>query len=71
MLKGHAVTLTLKSDPNVARDMLSNMMIIYVKKCKIRLKITKLWAGHDFAVRSCCDIDLQGSSLNVALNTLS
>jgi len=22
------------------------------------LQITKLWAGHDFAARSCCDLDL-------------
>jgi len=26
---------------------------------------------HNFAVRSCCDLDLQGSSLNVALDTTS
>ena len=25
-----------------------------------------LWAGHDFAKRSCCDLDLQGSDPNVA-----
>ena len=30
-----------------------------------------MWAGHDFAVRSCCDLNLQGSSLNVALHTSS
>ena len=36
---------------------------------KIGLQITKLWAGHDYAERSCCDRDLQGSSLNVALDT--
>ena len=35
------------------------------------IQITKLLAGHDYAVRSCCDLDLQGSSLNVALDTLS
>ena len=29
----------------------------------------KLWAGHDFASRSCCDLDLQGSHLNVARHT--
>ena len=45
------------------------MMVINVKK--IRLQITKLWAGHEFAVRSCCDLDLQGSSLNVAIDTSS
>jgi len=31
----------------------------------------KLWAGHYFAARSCCDLDLQGSSPNVANDTLS
>jgi len=46
-------------------------MIIYVKKKKIRLQITKLWAGHHFAVWSCYDLDLQGSSLYVALDTSS
>ena len=30
------------------------------------LQITKLWAGHDFAARSRCDLDLQGSYLNLA-----
>ena len=25
-----------------------------------------LWAGHDFAARSCFDLDLQGSDPNVA-----
>jgi len=25
----------------------------------------KFWAGHDFAARSCCDLDLQGSDQNV------
>ena len=33
--------------------------------------MTKLWAKHDFAERSCCDLDLQGSSQNVAHDTLS
>jgi len=28
-------------------------------------------AGHVFAVKACCDLDLQGSSLNVALDTSS
>ena len=22
--------------------------------------MSKFWAGHDFAARSCCDLDLQG-----------
>jgi len=38
---------------------------------KIRLQITKLWAGHDFAARSCCDLDLQGFDPNVVCNTSS
>jgi len=32
------------------------------------LQITKLWVGHDFAARSCCDLDLQGSNPNVTRN---
>jgi len=39
--------------------------------CKIRLQITMLWAGHDFAPRSCRDLDLQGSDPNFACNTSS
>ena len=31
----------------------------------------KLWTGHDFAARSCCDLDLQGSDPNVAHDTSS
>jgi len=31
----------------------------------------KLWAGHNFATRSCCDLDLQGSNPNVVRDTLS
>jgi len=31
----------------------------------------KLWAGHDFAARSCCDLDLQGRDPNFARDTLS
>jgi len=42
-----------------------NMVIIPVKTCKIRHQITKLLAGHDFAARSCYDIDLQGSNPNL------
>ena len=33
--------------------------------------ITKLLAGHDFAARACCDLDLQGSDSNVARDTSS
>ena len=44
-----------------------NIVIISVKySCKIRFQISKLWAGHVSAARSCCDIDLQGSDPNVA-----
>ena len=25
-----------------------------------------LWARHDFAAQSCCDLDLQGSDQNLA-----
>jgi len=35
------------------------------------LQITKLWTGHDFAVTSCCDLDLQGSNQNVACDMSS
>ena len=35
------------------------------------LQITKLWAEHEFAARSCCDIDLQGFNPNVVRNMLS
>jgi hypothetical protein len=31
----------------------------------------KLWTGHYFAARSCCDLDLQGSDQNVARDTSS
>ena len=29
----------------------------------------KIWGGHDFAARSCCDVDLQGSDPNHAHDT--
>ena len=38
---------------------------------KIRYQITKLWAGHHNAARSCCDLELQGSNPNVAHDTSS
>jgi len=38
---------------------------------EIRLQITKLLAGHDFAARSRCDLDLQGRDPNVARDTSS
>ena len=38
---------------------------------KIRFQITKLWAGHIFTARSCCDLDLQGSDLNIACDMAS
>ena len=31
----------------------------------------KLWAGHDFAAMSCCDLDLQGSDPNFACDKSS
>jgi len=31
----------------------------------------KLWAGHDFAARSCCDLDLQDSDPNIACDMSS
>ena len=37
----------------------------------MKLKITKLWVGHNFAARSCCDLDLQGSDQNVACDRSS
>jgi len=33
--------------------------------------MTKFWARHDFAARSCCDLGLQGSNPNVARDKLS
>jgi len=43
------------------------MVIISMKKnFFMELKITKLWAGHNFAARSCCDLDLQDSDQNFA-----
>jgi len=38
---------------------------------EIRLQKTKLYAGHNFAARSCCDLDLQGSDLNDACDMSS
>jgi len=35
------------------------------------LQITKLWARHDFAARSCCDLDLYDSNLNAVGDTSS
>ena len=37
---------------------------------KMGLEITKLWAGHDFAARSCCDLDLQGSDQKFKQNII-
>jgi len=38
---------------------------------KIPLQITMLWTGLDFAARSCCDLDLQGSDPIGARHTWS
>jgi len=35
------------------------------------IQITKLWVGHVFAARLCCDIDLQCSDPNLAGDTSS
>jgi len=35
----------------------------------MRPQITKLWAGHDFAARSHCDLDLQARDPNLARDT--
>jgi len=43
----------------------------FCNSCKIKLQITKLLGGYDFAARSCCDLDLQGSDPNLAGNTSS
>ena len=48
-----------------------NMVISSVKYFEIRLQVTKLWDGHDFATRLRCDLDLQGSDPNVARDTSS
>jgi len=72
LLNGHAVTLTFKVAVQTlrARHRL-NMLIISVKYFEIRLQITKLWTGNDFAARSCCDLDLKGSDPNVAHDMFS
>ena len=54
------------SDPNVARDTLSQYGNHFLwNTFEIRLQVTKLWAGHDFATRSRCDLDLEGSNPNL------
>ena len=67
------MTLTFKvATPNVAYDTLSQYGDHFFDFfLLIRLQITKLWAGHDFAANSCCDLDLQGSNPNVARDTSS
>jgi len=71
-MQGHAVTLTFKEATQLVRATHGlNMVIISKNSFKIRLQITKLWAGHDFDARSCCDLDLQGSDPNVARDTSS
>ena len=66
------MTLTFK----VAAKMLHvtrrlNMVIIPVKLFQNLTTNKKLWAGHDFAARSCCDLDLQVSDPNVTRDTSS
>jgi len=61
-----------KSDPNVAHDMMSQYDDhLWFFFCKIWLQMTKLWAGNDFAARSCCDLHLQSSDPNVVHDTSS
>jgi len=36
----------------------------------VKSDLTKFWARHDFAARSCCDLGLQGSNPNIARDTL-
>ena len=72
LMEGHAVTLTFK----VATQMLCATRVsiwwsFLWNSFEIRLQITKLWAGHEFAARSHCDLDLQGSDPNVAHDMLS
>ena len=31
----------------------------------------KLWAGREFAAKSCCDLDLHGNASNIAHDTSS
>jgi len=63
LLQCHAVTLTFK----VATQMLRAIWWSFLwNSFKIQLQITKLWAGHDFAARSCCDLDLQDRNPNFA-----
>jgi len=48
-----------------------NMVIISVKLFRNLTSNNELWAGHDFAARSCCDLELQGSDPNIARDTSS
>jgi len=56
---------------NAPRISIGHREVVCQNSCKTRLQISKLWAGQDFALRSCCDLDLQGSDQNVARDTLS
>ena len=61
--QGHAVTLTFKrATLMLCATCCLNMAIISVKKFKNPTSNKKLWAGHNFASRSCCDL----SDSNVA-----
>jgi len=72
LLQGHAVTSTFKVAAKILRARCRlNMVIIHVNYFLNRLQITKLWAVNNFAKRSCCDLDLQGSDPNVARDTSS
>jgi hypothetical protein len=72
VLQGHAVTLTHKQRHKCFAPLIASILWSFLWNIfQIRLQITKLWAGHDFAARSCCDFDLQGSNPNVASDTSS
>jgi len=63
LLQDHAMTLTFKVSTQIRSwHVVSIWWSLLCNTCKIRLQITKLWAGHDFAAKSCFDLDLQVSN---------
>jgi len=65
MLQGHAVTLTFKVATQISvRHVISVWLLFLWNSSKIKLKMM-LGVGHNFAARSCCNLDLQGSDPNV------
>jgi len=66
------VTLTFKVATQTLRATRHrNMVIISVKYFRNQTSNNKVMGQHDFAARSCCDLDLQGSEQNVARDTSS